>query len=131
MFFLWVVLFARLRRHADDFHTTEEIAALAHKAELTWLASTFFRDLQSNPESPISIQSKRWKRAFGDSNEFKDLIRELAGYQWSAPDFRPWDQWKKLSRKTMSPGLLAMSIGAPNQVSVEAILRDVNGAPHP
>ena len=131
VFFQWVVLFASLRRRVDYFLTTTEISGLAHKAELMWLASTYFRDLQSNSEFRNSIQSKRWKSAFVDSNEFKDLIEELAGYLWPAPDFRPWDQWKKLSRKTMSPGLLAMSIGAPNQVSVEAILRGVSGAPHP
>lgn len=131
VFFLWVVLFARLRRYADHFHTSAEIAAMAQTAEMYWLAATYVRDLQSDPKFRNSIQSKRWKSALRDSREFKVLIEELAGYRWPAPDIRPWDQWKKLSPRTMSPGLLAMSIGAPNQVNVEAILRGVNGAPHP
>jgi hypothetical protein len=131
VFFLWVVLFARLRRHADHFHTTAEIAAMAHTAELTWLAATYFRDLQSNPNLAKSIDSKRLKLAFEDSHELKNLIEELVGCEFPMPEFRPWDQWKKLSRKTMSPGLLAMSIGAPNQVSLDAIQRDASGVPNP
>ena len=130
VFFVWVVLFARLRRYSNHFYSTAQIASLAQNAEATWLIATYFRDLRSNSQFAEIIDSKRWKLAFEDSHEMENLIKELAGYELPMPELRPWDQWKQLSGKTMQPGLLAMSIGAPNQVSLGAIQRDVSAVPN-
>jgi hypothetical protein len=131
VWFIWVAIFAQLRRCSDQFIPSSQIAALARRAESTWLIATYFRDLQSIPQLANSMDRKRWKLAFEDSHEMENLIKELAGYEFPLPAFTPWDQWKKLSGKTTPPGLLAMSIGAPNRVSAEVIQRAVSGALNP
>lgn len=122
---------ARLRRLANDFYSTEQIAALADQSEKNWLISTHFRDLQSNLKLAEIIDPKRWKVAFSDSREYQNLQNELAGYEFPMPDFRPWDQWKQLLGKTTSHGLLAMSIGAPLSLRLEDIMVGANASPAP
>ena len=126
--FVWVVLFARLRRRSDQFLSSSQISELAQSAGKSWLIATYFRDLQSNPNFAKRIPPKRLKKAFEDSHELENLINELKGCEFPMPEFRPWDQWKQLSGKTMPPGLLAMSIGAPNQVSLDVIPQDASDA---
>jgi hypothetical protein len=129
--FVGVVLFAELRRRSDQFMPSSQIAELAFITEKSWRTSTYFHDLQSNPKFAKSIELKRWKSAFEDSHQMENLINELAGYDFPMPEFKPWDQWKRLSGKTMPPGLLAMSIGAPNRLDPPAIAPGASDAPNP
>lgn len=125
--FLSTLGFARLRRCSSQLLPSAQIGELADQAEWIWLISAYFRNLQNTkPEMREMIGPKRLKRAFMDSREYGDLLKDLEGCDFPAPDFRPWHQWKELSRKTMSPGLLAMSIGAPLSLSAEAIAEHVS-----
>jgi len=131
IWFASILLFAQLRRRSDQLLPSSQIAALAHQAEAAWFIAIYFRGLQSIPQLANAIDQKHWKSAFEDSHRMADLIKELAGYEFPWPAFRPWDQWKQLSAKTMPTGLLAMSIGAANQVDPGAILHVARGAPNP
>ncbi len=122
--------FARLRQQSNSLLSSLEIAALADRAEAIWLTANYFRDLQTtHPEMRKLIGPKRLKRAFWDSQEYEKLLEELAGYTFPKPDFRPWEQWRK-SSKTMSPGLLAMSIGTPSRRSLDDIIRREDAEPN-
>jgi hypothetical protein len=117
LMFGYVAAFARLRRRTNQFYSTEEIAELARQAENNWLMSGYFRDLQSHPEIQKEFGKRGLKKALRDSLETGNPIKEFDKYQYPRPEFRPWDQWRKLSKGTMSPGLLAMSIGAPEKLA--------------
>lgn len=118
----FILAFARMRRISNDFYSVEEIEQMARQSEAIWLASIYFRELQENdPALRKFIGPKRLKSAFTDSREMANLLSELRGLDLPKPDFRPWDQWRKLAKKTMSPGLLAMSIGAPLIMAAEDI----------
>lgn len=122
--------FARLRRTSTGILSSSEIAQMANQAEMVWLISNYFRDLQhSAPELGELVSAERLKRGFSDSVEHKKLLEELAGYEFPKPVFRPWDQWNKLAKKTMSPGLLAMSIGAPSTLDLAAVVQGASGPP--
>lgn len=129
LLFVGVVLFARLRHSSDQSIPSSQIAALAQTAENSWLISTYFRSLQSNPQFAKSIEPKRWKSAFEDSHKMENLIKELEGCDLPLPEFKPWNQWKQLSGKTMPPGLLAMSIGAPSKLDLTDILPSESDPP--
>lgn len=124
--------FARMRRNSNSFLASDEISQLAHRAEMIWLISGYFREVQlSDPKTRQIVSPARLKLAFTDSHKYRELLKELEGREFPAPEFRPWDQWKKLSRKTMSPGLLAMSIGAPSKLSLAAVLQGASDAAIP
>ena len=116
--------FARLRHEPNDFLTSSEIARLASQAEGIWLMSTWLRDLQDQrPELRKFIGPKALKIALTDSPRFRKLLKELGGCEFPAPDFRPWNQWARLSKKTtIQTGLLAMSIGAPTRLEAADVL---------
>lgn len=123
---------ARLRRRSNQFYSNAEIADMAAQAEKVWLMSEYFKGLQSSrPELRFLIGPERLKLAFTDSREQQKLLKDLAGYEFPMPEFRPWDQWKKLSKKTISPGLLAMSIGAPSNLDLADILPSASAAANP
>lgn len=123
---------ARLRRRSNQFYSNAEIADMAAQAEKVWLMSEYFRGLQSSrPDLRFLIGPQRMKLAFTDSREQEKLLKDLAGYEFPMPQFRPWDQWKKLSKRTISPGLLAMSIGAPSSLGLADILPSASAAANP
>jgi hypothetical protein len=130
VFFQITLGFARLRRRSNSLLLSPEIAVLADRAEAIWLTANYFHDLQStHPEMRKLIGRKRLKRAFSDSQEYEKLLKELAGCTFPKPDFRPWEQWRK-SSKTMSPGLLAMSIGAPSRRPLGDFIRSADAGPN-
>ena len=61
-----------------------------------------------------------------DSVSRQNLLRELANHEFAKREFRPWDQWRKSAGKTMSPGLLAMSIGAPETIAFDDLVESMN-----
>jgi hypothetical protein len=123
---------ARLRRLSNQFYSHDEISEMAAQAEKVWLMSEYLRGLQSSrPELRFMIGPERLKLAFLDSREYEKLLKDLAGYEFPMPEFRPWDQWKKLSKKTISPGLLVMSIGAPSNLDLADILPSASAAANP
>jgi hypothetical protein len=123
---------ARLRRRSNQFYSNDEIAEMATQSEKVWLMAEYFKGLQlSRPELRFLIGPERLKSAFMDSREQEKLLKDLAGYEFPMPEFRPWDQWNKLSKKTMSPGLLAMSIGAPLKLDLADILPSASVAANP
>jgi hypothetical protein len=120
--------YARLRRRSNSFYSSDEIAEMARQAEATWLISEYFRELQNqHPELRKFVGPKRLKLAFTDSHEELNLLRDLERLEFPKPEFRPWDQWRKLSKRTMSPGLLAMSIGAPSKLDLADIVPAARG----
>jgi hypothetical protein len=123
---------ARLRRRPHQFYSHDEIAEMAAQSEKAWLMAEYFKGLQlSRPELRFLIGPERLKLAFTDSREQEKLLKDLAGYGFPMPEFRPWDQWNTLSKKTMSPGLLAMSIGAPLKLDLADMLPGVSAAAPP
>jgi hypothetical protein len=129
--FAFVVIFLRLRRNSSAFLSSSEIARLAQQAEAGWLISMYFRDLRAEPKLAEIVDPKLWKIAFSDSRELKKLLVKIAGYEFPTPAFRPWDRWTTLSGKTMSPGLLAMSIGAPSERSLADIVQSASAPANP
>jgi len=112
--------FARLRRQSDALLSSCEIADLATEAEKTWLMSIWLHDIyKGGGEGAKIINPKRLKSALTDSVWYRNLLRELASHEFAKREFRPWDQWQKSAGKTMSPGLLAMSIGAPETIAFD------------
>lgn len=121
------VNFTRLRRRSDTLPSSDEIAGLAVEAERVWLMSMWFRDIyESGGEGAKIINPKRLKLALMDSASHQDLLRELASYEFAKREFRPWDQWQKSAGKTMSPGLLAMSIGALDTIAFDDLVESMS-----
>ncbi len=117
---------ARLRRLSNQFYSSAEVAEIASGAEGVWLMSEYFRDLQNeSPKLQTIIGAKRLKAAFEDSREYRNLLEDLETCEFPKREFRPWDQWNKLSKKTISPGLLAMSIGAPEALAFDELLGNI------
>jgi hypothetical protein len=119
---------ARLRRLQAPLLSSGEIATLANQAEKTWLISNYFRELHfSRPDLSHLIGPDRMKLSFSSGIEYQKMLKELEGYQFPEPQFRPWDSWRKLAKSTMSPGLLAMSIGAPERLTLAEVAAGANG----
>lgn len=119
--------FARLRRLENDFYSSNQIAQMADRAELTWLMSVYLRELhRSRPDLQNLIGPERMKLGFSSSHEHQKHLKELSAYDFPKAEFRPWETWQKLSKRTMSSGLLVMSIGSPEKVSTEALLAGVS-----
>lgn len=117
------VNFARLRRRSNTLPTSDEIADLATEAERVWLMSMWLRDIyKRGGDGAKIINPKRLKSALTDSVSCLNLLRELASHEFAKCEFRPWDQWRKSAGKTMSPGLLAMSIGAPETIAFDDLV---------
>jgi len=88
----------------------------------------WFRDIyESGGEGAKIINPKRLKSALMDSVSHRNLLRELASHEFAKREFRPWDQWQKSAGKTMSPGLLAMSIGAPETIGFDDLVGSMSG----
>jgi hypothetical protein len=124
---------ARLRRRQVGLLSSEEIAQLAFRSELFWLFSTALRKRYAK-EGQLSnfIDQNRLKMAFTDSIQMQELIKEIGTPEFFEIEIRPWDEWRNISKtKTMSPGLLAMSIGAPLSLRLGDIMAaaSVNPAP--
>ena len=121
------LLLCRLRRASNYLLPSAEIKLMADQAESTWLISDYFLGCQlAFPELRDLFDPKRIKRAFSDSHEMQEMREDLKRYQFPEPEFRPWDSWRKLTKSTMSLGLLAMSIGSPNQISRDALVAAAN-----
>lgn len=122
-----VLGFARLRRRSNMLLPSTEIADLATQAEGFWLMSMWFHDIyKGGGEGAMIINPKRLKRALTDSDSYRDLLRELASHEFAKREFRPWDQWRKSAVRTMSPGLLAMSIGAPVTIAFDNLVESMS-----
>lgn len=61
-----------------------------------------------------------------DSDWGQNLLEELASDELAEREFRSWDQWRKSAGRTMSPGLLAMSIGAPKTLAFNDVLANTS-----
>lgn len=61
-----------------------------------------------------------------DSVSYRNLLGELASYEFAKREFGPWDQWRKSAGKTMPPGLLAMSIGAPETIAFDDLVESMS-----
>lgn len=119
--------FARLRRRSNAVLASSEIARLATEAERVWLMSMWLRDIhKGGGEGATIINPKRLKLALTDSVSYRNLLGELANHEFAKREFRPWDQWRKSAGKTMSPGLLAMSIGAPETIAFDDLVGSMN-----
>lgn len=115
--------FARLRRQSSTLLGSREIADLATEAERVWLMSRWLHDIyKGGGEGAKIINPKRFKSALTDSVSYRNLLGELASHEFAKREFRPWDQWRKSAGKTMSPGLLAMSIGAPETIAFDDLV---------
>lgn len=119
--------FARLRRRSNTLLPSAEIAGLATKAEKFWLMSMWLRDVyELGGEGAKIINPKRLKSILSnpdrDSVSRQNLLGKLASHEFAKREFRPWDQWRKSAGKTMSPGLLAMSIGAPETIAFDDLV---------
>ncbi len=124
--------FARLRRQPSAVLRSDEIAALAAEAERVWLMSMWLRDVYERGGEPAKIiNPKRLRSALTDSVSYQNLLKELAGLELAKREFRPWDQWLKSAGKTMSPGLLAMSIGAPETIAFDDVVESMNALANP
>lgn len=120
---------ARLRRRQAPLLSSTEIAQLALQTEVYWLFSIHLRN---RIQTSDSIGKKRLKLAISDSNQMADLIKEMGADDFLKTQFRPWDEWRKLSKTTtMSPGLLVMSIGAPSAWCPSDIAAGENEKPAP
>jgi hypothetical protein len=121
--------FARLRRHSDTLLSSAEIADLAVEAERLWMMSMWFKDIaEGDGENAGTLSAKRLKSALTDSASYQNLLGELASREFAKSEFRPWDQWRKSAGKTMSPGLLVMSIGSPKVIAFDDLVGSTNGA---
>jgi len=121
--------FARLRRRQTALLSSAEIAQIAVSAEIYWLFSIHLRN---RIQASDSIGKRRLKLAFSDSNQMANLIKEVGADDFLKTQFRPWDEWRKLSKtKTMSRGLLVMSIGAPSAWCPSDIVAGANEKPAP
>jgi len=130
--FLMALGFARLRQSNQNLLPSHEIARMADVAERIWLMSSYFRDLYAaRPDLGYLIGPARMKLSFSSRHEHEKLLEDLKCYPFPEPRIRPWESWQKLSKKMMSPGLLAMSIGAPDQISNAALVAGANGPPIP
>lgn len=119
--------FARLRRRSNTLLPSNEIAELATEAERIWLMSMWLRDVyEQGGEGAKTNNPTRWKAVLSnpdrDSVSRRNLLGELASHEFAKREFRPWDQWRKSAGKTMSPGLLAMSIGAPETIAFDDLV---------
>ena len=119
--------FARLRRRSNSLLSSCEIADLATGAERAWLMSMWLRDVhKSGGDGARIISPERLKSALMDSVSHRKLLKELANHEFAQREFRPWDQWRKSAGKTMSPGLLAMSIGAPETIAFDDLVESIS-----
>lgn len=119
--------FARLRRRSTTLLSSREIADLATEAERVWLMSMWLRDIHKcGGEGANTISPERLKLALTDSVSYRNLLRELASLELAKREFRPWDQWRRSAGRTMSPGLLAMSIGAPETIAFDDLVGSTN-----
>jgi hypothetical protein len=126
------ISFARLRKSGADMYSSAEIANMAHQAECAWLISEYFHEqFQLGPELARLIAPNGLKAAFSNAAEHAKMLKELASYQFPIPEFKPWNSWQKLAKRKMPPGLLVMSIGSPERLSLEEVTKGANpqGAP--
>jgi hypothetical protein len=77
------------------------------------------------------ISPEKMKASFSSSGQHKDLLKELKAHQFPNAEFRPWNSWQKLAKRTMSPGLLVMSIGSPEQMSTAEVVANASTPKHP
>jgi hypothetical protein len=132
LIYFWIAGFARLRRANAELYSSAQIAEMANQAELAWLISTYFRDIgEVSPELARQFDQRRWKAAISSSIEHQKLLKDLELVQFPKADFQPWNSWRKLAKKTMPPGLLAMSIGAPTHLSRSDFEADASGPKNP
>jgi len=118
---------ARLRRRPNRLLSSDEIATLAGEAERVWLMSMRLREAyEGGDEIAKSINPERLRKHLMDSDSRKNLLEELASHELAELEFRPWDQWRKSAGKMMSPGLLAMSIGAPKTLAFDSVLANTS-----
>lgn len=118
--------FARLRRVSNELLTTDEIAALADEAEKAWLMSMRVKDLFAGDGALAALTPQRLNSALSDSASYENLLGKLASSELANREFRPWHQWQKSAGKTMSPGLLAMSIGSPEMIAFDDLVGNTN-----
>jgi hypothetical protein len=119
--------FARLRRRSKTLLDSRDIADLATEAERVWLMSMWLNDIyKGGGEGAKIISPKHLKLALTDSVSYQNLLGKLASHEFAKREFRPWDQWRKSAGKTMSPGLLAMSIGAPETIAFEDLVGNMS-----
>jgi hypothetical protein len=126
------VSFAQLRKSGADMYSSAEIADMAHQAERAWLISEYFHEqFQLAPELVELIAPNGLKAAFGNGADHRKMLKELKSYQFPTPEFKPWNRWQKLAKRKMTPGLLVMSIGSPERLSLEEVTKGANpqGAP--
>lgn len=121
------ISFARLRRRSTRIPSSDEIASLATDAEKVWLLSMRLKAFhEQGGKAAQIITPNRLKSALTDSVSHQNLLRELASHEFAKREFRPWDQWRKSAGKTMSPGLLAMSIGAPETIAFDDLVESMS-----
>ena len=115
----YVPIIARLRRIPGAMISSADIATAAEQAEAAWLMSRFFYTAQKeNSQLQKFIGPTAFKSAFRDSVSFEKLLTSLSEIGLEEPVFQPWALWKSVSStKKMPNGLLAMSIGSPDQIS--------------
>ena len=126
LLFSWIALFARVRRGSSHLYSTQEIAVMARHAEASWLIGEYFWALQSGAEIHKIAGPSEFKVSLQDSVSLPKMLENLRGYPLPRPELRPWRTWRKLAKKTMSPGLLAMSIGSPEEATLEQIVAAAN-----
>jgi len=123
--------FARLRRASNDLMASLEIAKMARDAERLWIMSNVIRDMRDSDENLREMFSpSRLKMTLTDTAEQNNLLKELAGYHAATPDVRPWAYWLRHAKRTMKPGLLVMSFGAPETLLLPDLLAGVNADPN-
>jgi hypothetical protein len=126
LIFMLTCGFARLRRK-NALLSSGEIAIMARQSEGIWLISTYYKDLAYHrPEIEHLIGRERIKAAVKDSVQLKNWVKQLSQESLPDPEFHPWDNWRKLMPPTISSGLLAMSIGAPESRSLAAVLESAS-----
>ena len=99
---------------------------MARHAEASWLIGEYFWALQSGAEIHKIAGPSEFKVSLQDSVSLPKMLENLRGYPLPRPELRPWRTWRKLAKKTMSPGLLAMSIGSPEEATLEQIVAAAN-----
>ncbi len=120
--------FARLRRQSETLLSSAEIADLAVESERLWMMSMWLKGIaRSGGENARIVSAKRLKEALTDFDVHQNLLGELASHEFAKSEFRPWDQWRKSAGKTMSPGLLVMSIGSPKVIAFDDLVGSTKG----
>ena len=125
--FMITLGFARFRKIGAEIYASDEIFNLARQSEAIWLISTHFREMcRTRPDLAYMVSPNRMKASLSSKLEMKNLLKDLEAYQFPKPEFRPWNSWQKLAKRTMSPGLLVMSIGSPEHISTADVVANAN-----